>query len=145
MCSARQQLSSWVASLEQKILAQKPIAPPAPAPAADEPTPPAAHAHAEAISELLARLAALDAAAGGRPASAPVRYDQKSDDTASVASWSADAFGKSKTPGWYHTSRKEVYQRRSKLASAAPTGTYTSHTKYADEAVRIKNTGRLAF
>ena len=70
---------------------------------------------------------------------------QKDDDTASEASWSADAFGKSKTPGWYHTSRKQLYQHRSKLASTAPKGVYTSHTKYADEAVRIKNTGRLAF
>ena len=61
------------------------------------------------------------------------------------ASWSADAFGKSKTPGWYHTSRKELYQHRAKLASSAPKGVYTSHSKYADEDVRIKNTGRLAF
>ena len=45
----------------------------------------------------------------------------------------------------YHTSRKQIYQRRAKLASEAPPGVYSSHTKYADEAVRIKSTGRLAF
>ena len=58
---------------------------------------------------------------------------------------SARRYGKSKNPGWYHTSRKQLYQHRSKLKTAAPQGIYTSHTKYADEAVRIKNTGRLAF
>lgn len=101
---------------------------------------------AAAINALLQRLTALDTAAS-RPASAPVRYNTnaKLDDTASVASWSADAYGKSKTPGWYHTSRKQLYQRRSKLQSDAPEGVYTSHTKYADEAFRIKSTGRLAF
>ena len=45
----------------------------------------------------------------------------------------------------YHKSRKQIYQRRAKLASQAPDGVYSSHTKYADEAVRIKSTGRLAF
>ena len=101
---------------------------------------------AAAINALLQRLTALDAAAS-RPVSAPapVRYNARPDDTASVASWSADAYGRSKTPGWYHTSRKQLYQRRSKLASDAPEGVYTSHTKYADEAFRIKSTGRLAF
>ena len=99
---------------------------------------------AAAITALLQRLTALDAAAS-RPKSAPVRYNSNLDDTASVASWSADAFGKSKTPGWYHTSRKQLYQRRSKMASDAPEGVFTSHTKYAAEAFRIQSTGRLAF
>ena len=163
-----QQLSSWVASLEQKLLAPKPMPPaaPVPVPVPAEAAPPAAVLEQrrnaltpadpygepkEAINALLARLTALDAAAEAmRPQTAPVRYNvapasQKDDDTVSEASWSADAFGKSKTPGWYHTSRKQLYQHRSKLASTAPKGVYTSHTKYADEAVRIKNTGRLAF
>ena len=41
--------------------------------------------------------------------------------------------------------RKEVYARRAVLANQAPDGTYISHSKYADEAVRISSTGRLAF
>ena len=66
-------------------------------------------------------------------------------DSASMVSWSADAFGKSKTPGWYHTARKGLYKQRLADYAAEPTGSYISHSKYADEAVRIANTGRLAF
>ena len=103
---------------------------------------------AGAIDVLLDRLAKLDAAAV-RPGSAPpapVRYDSlPKEDAGTVVSWSADAFGKAKQPGWYHTSRKQIYQHRSKLAKEAPTGVFSSHTKYADEAFRIKSTGRLAF
>ena len=58
---------------------------------------------------------------------------------------SVDAFGKSKTPGWYHQYRHELYREKASRAAAAPDGCYISHSKYADEAVRIKDTGRLAF
>ena len=66
-------------------------------------------------------------------------------DTASVQSWSADAYGRAKEPGWYHKSRKQLYAQRAAVASAAPKGTYVSHSKYADEAARVAPTGRLAF
>jgi hypothetical protein len=62
-----------------------------------------------------------------------------------AVSWSADAFGKSKNPGWYHKSRKEVYKHQAAIASKMPSGNYASLSKYADEAVRVAPTGRLAF
>lgn len=105
---------------------------------------------AAAINALLQRLTQLEAAAS-RPVSAPVRYNARpaarpaADDAASVASWSADAFGRSKTPGWYHGNRKQLYARQAKLEAEAPAGCFTSHSKYAAEANRIKSTGRLAF
>ena len=80
---------------------------------------------------------------GGRPATAP--YRRLPTDSQSVVSWSADAFGKSKTPGWYHVHRKDVYNQRAARAATQPDGCYVSHSKYADEAVRIAATGRLAF
>ena len=72
------------------------------------------------LAELMANLRALSATASGdydgptssgavgagvgsRPATAPYRTIA---DTASVVSWSADAYGKTKTPGWYHACRK---------------------------------------
>lgn len=118
-------------------------------PRGNEPTPysePAA-----AINALLQRLTVLDTAAAGRPVSAPVRYNAMptarpaADDAASVASWSADAFGRSKTPGWYHGNRKQLYARKAKMEAEAPAGCFTSHSRYAAEASRIKSTGRLAF
>lgn len=105
---------------------------------------------AAAINALLQRLTALDTAAS-RPVSAPVRYNARpaarpaADDAASVASWSADAFGRSKNPGWYHGNRKQLYARKAKMEAEAPEGCFTSHSKYAAEASRIKSTGRLAF
>ena len=81
--------------------------------------------------------------AGGRPTTAP--YRSLPTDSQSMVSWSADAFGKSKTPGWYHTYRKELYAQRAARAAAQPSGCYISHSKYADEAKRITATGRLAF
>lgn len=120
---------------------------------------------AASIAELLARLQALKSAHD--PASAPTagaelgrnrgtrvdgdlpgrtcapyRYPR---DSQSVVSWSADAFGKSKTPGWYHTNRKEVFAQRAARAAAQPAGCFISHSKYADEAARVAATGRLAF
>ena len=80
---------------------------------------------------------------GGRPVTAP--YRRLPTDSQSVVSWSADAYGKSKNPGWYHTYRKELYSQRAKRAATQPDGCYVSHSKYADEAVRIAATGRLAF
>ena len=37
-------------------------------------------------------------------------------------SWSADAFGKSKTPGWYHTYRSQLYKQRAARAAVQPKG-----------------------
>jgi len=45
----------------------------------------------------------------------------------------------------YHVHRKEIYAQRARLNRAAPKGCFISCAKYADEAVRIANTGRLAF
>jgi len=143
-------LTKWVASLEEKVSAVAEAAPAVAAPASvdrrDALTPQSDAA--AAIDVLLDRLAKLDAAAV-RPGSAPpapVRYDSlPKSDAGTVVSWSADAYGKAKQPGWYHTSRKQIYQHRSKLAKEAPTGVFVSHSKYADEAFRIKSTGRLAF
>jgi len=66
-------------------------------------------------------------------------------DGGSVISWSADAFGRSKQPGWYHLNRKLIFAQRVQRADQEPRGCYISHSKYADEAVRISSTGRLAF
>ena len=77
-----------------------------------------------------------------RPSTAPYRNVK---DTASVVSWSADAYGKSKTPGWYHLHRKQLLSQRAARAASQPKDCYVSHSKYADEAVRIAATGRLAF
>merc|ERR1712060_526290 len=82
--------------------------------------------------------------ASRRPKSAQYRT-LSSDDSASVVSWSADAHGRSKEPGWYHQARKSIYAHRAWLSDQEPKGCYISHSKYADEAVRIANTGRLAF
>ena len=72
--------------------------------------------------------------AGGRPTTAP--YRSLPTDSQSMVSWSADAFGKSKTPGWYHQHRKQIFAQRAARAAAQPKGYYVSHSKYADEAVR---------
>ena len=113
----------------------------------------------EAVSKLLSGVQALMAEAQGasavgsfeaaelpRPPSAP--YTGAADN-ASVVSWSADAFGKSKTPGFYHQHRKQIAANRRAMAAKARadglTGTYVSMSRYADEAHRISNTGRLAF
>ena len=142
------ELTKKVHALEKKLSA---------APAEEAPA--AAKAAEPTIAELLTSLAALTAAATGdygvpssavigsglaaRPSTAPYRSLNK--ETASVASWSADAFGKSKTPGWYHLHRKQLLSQRAARAAGQPTGCYVSHSKYADEAVRIAATGRLAF
>ena len=80
-----------------------------------------------------------------RPATAPYRTVQL--ETASQLSWSADAFGRSKTPGWWHVHRREVLARRARLAEyeREMADCHISHRGYADEAVRIAYTGRLAF
>ena len=149
------ELAAKVAALESKVAAQA-------AAAAAEPSAnvgPAAGADVASIAELVASLQALTAAAagddaaptsarvigaGGRPSTAPYRTLKPSEGD-DLVSWSADAFGKSKTPGWYHTYRKDLYAQRAARAAAQPTGCYISHSKYADEAVRIAATGRLAF
>ena len=144
-----EKLAAKVAALEAKLAA----------PASTEAAQPAAEEGAS-IGELVASLKALTAAAEAeapltssacigagvatsRPTSAP--YRTLRGDAASVVSWSADAAGRSKTPGWYHTSRKQLYAQRAKNAAGQPTGCFVSHSKYADEAVRIAATGRLAF
>ena len=140
-----EKLAAKVAALEAKLAA------PAAQPVAEE---------GPSVGELVASLKALTAAAEAeapltsareigagvatsRPTSAP--YRTLRGDAASVVSWSADAAGRSKTPGWYHTSRKQLYAQRAKSAAGQPTGCFVSHSKYADEAVRIAATGRLAF
>eukprot|EP00967_Tisochrysis_lutea_P153762 scaffold304118_cov32-Tisochrysis_lutea.AAC.1 len=112
-----------------------------------------------------------------RPQSAPYHAIIDAPDDASVVSWSADAFGRSRNPGWcvraqafhrvfmycplpprralsiavhlshirYHLNRKELYAQRARLKRAVPKGCFDSYGKYADEASRIQNTGRLAF
>ena len=124
-----EKLASQVAKLEQKLADKKA----------------AGSSEAPDLAELIASLRQLTAAAGGegpmttssgvigagvgtRPSSAPYRSLA---DTASVVSWSADAFGKAKTPGWYHTQRKELYQMRAARAAKDPTGCYISHSKSA--------------
>eukprot|EP00308_Calcidiscus_leptoporus_P018209 CAMPEP_0119380754 /NCGR_PEP_ID=MMETSP1334-20130426/57906_1 /TAXON_ID=127549 /ORGANISM="Calcidiscus leptoporus, Strain RCC1130" /LENGTH=194 /DNA_ID=CAMNT_0007400685 /DNA_START=18 /DNA_END=602 /DNA_ORIENTATION=+ len=104
--------------------------------------PAAADACAETYADLNAVGDVLSRPQTARPSSANYRC---SADTASHLSWSADAFGRSKTPGWYHLHRKQIMAHRQKLAKQEPDGCYVSHTKYADEAVRISSTGRLAF
>jgi len=111
------------------------------------------------LAELMANLRALSATASGdydgptssgavgagvgsRPATAPNRTIA---DTASVVSWSADAYGKTKTPGWYHACRKELYKQRAARAAVEPSGCFVSHSKFADEAVRIAASDRPAF
>lgn len=139
-----EKLAVQVASLEAHLQAQEP--------------PLDAHAR-PSIDELVASLQALTDVAmtsaqptqlttsreygsGPRPKTAPYRAKT---DSASMVSWSADAFGKSKTPGWYHMARKGLYKQRAEAAASDPAGCYVSHSKYADEAVRIASTGRLAF
>ena len=85
---------------------------------------------------------AVGAAVGQRPSSAPYRT---LNDAASAVSWSADAYGKSKTPGWYHTCRKELYKQRAARAAAEPSGCFISHSKYAAEATRVAPADRPAF
>lgn len=135
-------LSAQVAALELKLAAKD-------ASAAPE------------LAELVMNLKALTAAASSdsvhagptsagavgigvseRPATAPYRTLA---DGASVVSWSADAYGKSKTPGWYHSCRKQVYKERAARAEVQPIGCYISHSKYADEAVRNAAADRPAF
>ena len=145
-----EKLAGQVQALELKLAGAAPADPSivgVGATAADEPT----------IAELMASLQQLTAQATGeapvssrvigagvtrRPATAPYRSFKE---TASMVSWSADAFGKSKTPGWYHQSRKMLYASRAERAAAQPKGCYVSHSKYADEAVRVAPTGRTAF
>ena len=148
-----EKLTTQVADLESKLSLAATAEPAGSEAAAD-----AATAAAQpTINELMASLAALTATAagetgassaviggGGRPSTAPYRR-LKAVDSQSVVSWSVDAFGKSKTPGWYHQYRHELYREKASRAAAAPDGCYISHSKYADEAVRIKDTGRLAF
>ena len=116
--------------------------------------------HARWAAQLQSRLTTLaaSAAAPAAPAPAlktapvpppqltPLYQGAKAAEAAeSVASWSADAYGKAKVPGWYHLQRKDLYQRRLQMARDAPKGCYVKHTKYADEAARIQPTDRLAF
>ena len=131
--------------------------PPPPAPPEAVPAPPQAPEGArEAVSKLLSGVQALmveaqggsavvglEAAEPSRPRSAP--YTGVAADDVSVVSWSADAYGKSKTPGFYHQHRKQIAANRRAMAAKEPKGTYTSMSRYADEAHRISNTGRLAF
>lgn len=72
-------------------------------------------------------------------------YRSTCEDTSSVLSWSADAFGKSKTPGWYHVNRKRIILHKQWLASQHPRECFGTMTQYAEEAARINDTGRLAF
>ena len=152
-----QRLASQVSALEHVVGATTlPAEISAPPPAAD--VPPAAPTAAprttarEEVTKLLSGVEALIAeaethAAPGGDAPAPPRpvpYISVGDDKSAV-SWSADAFGKSKNPGFYHQHRKEIAAKRREMAMNEPQGTYTSNSKYADEAGRIKDTGRLAF
>ena len=103
---------------------------------------PAGVAHDDPILQL-PKVSLHDHLDGGlRPATAPYRSLKG---TQSEVSWSADAFGKSKTPGWYHQCRKQLFAQRAARAALQPEGCFVSHSKYADEAVRIAATGRLAF
>ena len=97
---------------------------------------------AAASGEVGTSAGVIGADIAARPSTAPYRSFK---DTESMVSWLADAFGKSKTPGWYHQYRKTLYAQRAARAAEQPTGCYVSHSKYADEAVRIAATGRLAF
>ena len=198
-----QALKAKVEKLEAQLQATIPTPAEAPVQA-----PPVA---VEALTEIQERLGTLASAAAAPPQPPPppslprpktAHYQQI--DMESLESWSADAFGRSRCPGWYHKVRKQinedrarravrpaeartkpVHPRRSLWAShvsnlnhpalalslpiiawlgatpscvpdlpyphtstkqaGAPKGCYISHSKYADEAVRIANTGRLAF
>ena len=152
-----EKLTAQVAALEARFAAQA-------AAVGGEPTSAEVSAQATGIAELSSSLATLaeqatDNAApvvedvvttsgeygAGKTRTVPYRYVRGPSDTASMVSWSADAFGKSKTPGWYHTARHGLYLQRATAASTEPAGCFVSHSKYADEAARISNTGRLAF
>ncbi|KAL3919313.1 MAG: hypothetical protein SGPRY_005675 [Prymnesium sp.] len=110
----------------------------------------------EVVGKLISDVQALMEEAQGRqkmvvtlkdasiPSPRSIPYNSAADN-ASVISWSADAFGKSKTPNFYHQSRKEIAANRRALAAKEHKSTFYSHSKYADEATRIANTGRLAF
>jgi hypothetical protein len=139
-----EKLASRVAKLERKLASSQP---------SDADT-----SEAPDLDELVASLQALTEAASGATgaqSSAAIgagiarppatRAYRSLNDAASVVSWSADAYGRSKTPGWYHTTRKQMYQMRAERAAAEPTGCYVSHSKFADEAKRIQDTGRRAF
>ena len=90
--------------------------------------------HARWATQLQGRLTALAASAAAparvvtpapaEPAAPPPpqpNYQQTPAEAAgSVASWSADAYGKAKVPGWYHLQRKDLYQRRLQMAREAP-------------------------
>ena len=41
--------------------------------------------------------------------------------------------------------RKQLYARRAKMEAEAPEGCFTSFSKYAAEASRIRSTDRMAF
>ena len=147
-----------MSALEQAVVASSPVQEP---PITEEPTSEAPtvdqSAARDAVAKLLSgvqalmaeaqdapapKVVSLEASALSRPSSAPYNYMT---DNASAISWSADAFGKSKQPGFYHQHRKQIAAHRRAMAMKDPKGTYNSHSKYADEANRIANTGRLAF
>ena len=134
-------LSAQVAALELKLAAKDPNAAPELSALVND-----LHALTAAAgtdtNDMPTSAREIGAAAGLRPATAPYR---SLDDSGSIASWSADAHGKSKTPGWYHTCRKQLYKQRATRAAAEPAGCFISHSKYADEAVRIAATDRPGF
>lgn len=113
--------------------------------AAEPPPPPLRNSGVAPARLQSARTAARPGTAGSRPSSAPYNVVLEGEGSESVASWSDDAFGRSRNPGWYHLHRKEVYAERARINRESPKGCFISHAKYADEAVRIANTGRLAF
>jgi hypothetical protein len=94
----------------------------------------------EELRAIAAEVAALEAQLGDavgppspvRPSTAP--YALQRDDDAE--SWSGDAHGKSRNPGWFHAHREQLYSERRAQARAAPKGCYVSHSKFADEMVR---------
>ena len=93
-------------------------------------------ANLKALTDVAAGVAGPVTSAGAiglgvseRPATAPYRT---LGDSASVVSWSVDAYGKSKMPGWYHSKRKELYKQRAERDAAEPSGCYISHSKCAD-------------
>ena len=96
----------------------------------------------EELRLIAAEVAALEAQLGQgapsspqpavRPSTAPYALTCDDDDD----SWSNDAFGKTRNPGWYHAQRKQLYEQRREQARAAPKGCYVSHSKFADECSR---------
>ena len=135
-------LSAQVAALELKLAAKDEHAAPELADLVKNLRALTAAASGDAVHAGPTSAGAVGAGLGERPSTAPYRTLQ---DTASVVSWSADAYGKTKTPGWYHACRKDLYKQRAARAATEPSGCFISHSKYADEAVRTSAADRPAF